>query len=64
MKSKRSAKQSTAAGPGAVEPAHDENWDQRLGFLMHDVSRMRRNVFEASEGHSVAMVGSSLLVTA
>ena len=24
---------------------HD-NWDQRLGFLMHDVSRMRRKVFD------------------
>ena len=23
----------------------EENWDQRLGFLMHDVSRLRRNVF-------------------
>jgi MarR family transcriptional regulator for hemolysin len=23
-----------------------DNWDQRLGFLMHDVSRMRRNVFD------------------
>lgn len=23
-----------------------ENWDQRLGFLMHDVSRLRRNVFD------------------
>lgn len=24
----------------------DENWDQRLGFLMHDVSRLRRSVFD------------------
>ena len=24
----------------------DENWDQRLGFLMHDVSRLRRTVFD------------------
>lgn len=23
-----------------------DNWDQRLGFLMHDVSRLRRNVFD------------------
>jgi MarR family transcriptional regulator, transcriptional regulator for hemolysin len=23
-----------------------ENWDQRLGFLMHDVSRLRRTVFD------------------
>jgi MarR family transcriptional regulator, transcriptional regulator for hemolysin len=24
----------------------EENWDQRLGFLMHDVSRLRRSVFD------------------
>ncbi|SCK10826.1 DNA-binding transcriptional regulator, MarR family [Variovorax sp. HW608] len=24
-----------------------ENWDQRLGFLMHDVSRLRRKVFDS-----------------
>lgn len=24
----------------------EENWDQRLGFLMHDVSRLRRMVFD------------------
>lgn len=24
----------------------DENWDVRLGFLMHDVSRLRRGVFD------------------
>ncbi|HIE1387984.1 TPA: MarR family winged helix-turn-helix transcriptional regulator [Pseudomonas aeruginosa] len=24
----------------------DENWDLRLGFLMHDVSRLRRMVFD------------------
>jgi DNA-binding MarR family transcriptional regulator len=29
------------AGPGAAD-----NWDQRLGFLMHDVSRLRRTVFD------------------
>jgi DNA-binding MarR family transcriptional regulator len=23
-----------------------DNWDQRLGFLMHDVSRLRRSVFD------------------
>ena len=23
-----------------------ENWEQRLGFLMHDVSRLRRKVFD------------------
>lgn len=26
--------------------AEDDNWDQRLGFLMHDVSRLRRAVFD------------------
>jgi len=25
----------------------EENWDQKLGFLMHDVSRLRRVVFDA-----------------
>lgn len=29
---------------GAVD--EHTNWDQRLGFLMHDVSRMRRIVFD------------------
>lgn len=24
----------------------EENWDARLGFLMHDVSRLRRSVFD------------------
>lgn len=32
----------TAAKPRAAS----ENWDQRLGFLMHDVSRLRRTVFD------------------
>ena len=26
--------------------ADEDNWDQRLGFLMHDVSRLRRIVFD------------------
>ncbi|MBN3788517.1 MarR family transcriptional regulator [Burkholderia sp. Ac-20353] len=31
----------------ASAKTHDEeNWDQRLGFLMHDVSRLRRIVFD------------------
>ena len=35
-------------GPDAkiTDESDDENWDQRLGFLMHDVSRLRRNVFD------------------
>lgn len=26
--------------------SYEHNWDQRLGFLMHDVSRLRRIVFD------------------
>jgi DNA-binding MarR family transcriptional regulator len=36
-------------GKAAKQPGSDarqENWDQRLGFLMHDVSRLRRKVFD------------------
>ena len=29
-----------------TKPAETENWDGRLGFLMHDVSRLRRSVFD------------------
>lgn len=49
----------SAAGPSArpagkagrpsrrtPELTDDDNWDARLGFLMHDVSRLRRNVFD------------------
>lgn len=35
----------TAAVAGFVLP-EEENWDRRLGFLMHDVSRLRRIVFD------------------
>lgn len=28
------------------KPSDVNNWDQRLGFLMHDVSRLRRSVFD------------------
>ena len=28
------------------KPPETENWDSRLGFLMHDVSRLRRSVFD------------------
>jgi DNA-binding MarR family transcriptional regulator len=45
MKSKKPVKQSLNETVDAIEGADDENWDQRLGFLMHDVSRLRRNVF-------------------
>ena len=40
----------TTASPSsrsAKAPAtQEENWDARLGFLMHDVSRLRRSVFD------------------
>lgn len=29
-----------------AKPLDAENWDSRLGFLMHDVSRLRRSVFD------------------
>ncbi|WP_213956843.1 MarR family transcriptional regulator [Variovorax sp. dw_954] len=36
-----------ARSPARPAPQIDDqdNWDQRLGFLMHDVSRLRRSVF-------------------
>lgn len=49
------AKKTSAAAPRAPAPtrkaqtkkvSESENWDQRLGFLMHDVSRLRRTVFD------------------
>jgi len=46
MKAKRPIKQSSVAATVTVDAAEGENWDQRLGFLMHDVSRLRRNVFD------------------
>jgi MarR family transcriptional regulator, transcriptional regulator for hemolysin len=30
----------------AFNLSEEENWDRRLGFLMHDVSRLRRIVFD------------------
>ena len=42
------AKPATAARKTRSAPriSDSDNWDQRLGFLMHDVSRLRRNVFD------------------
>ena len=45
------AEPQTPARPAArankpVRTNEPENWDQRLGFLMHDVSRLRRTVFD------------------
>ncbi|CAM2169673.1 MarR family transcriptional regulator, transcriptional regulator for hemolysin [Paraburkholderia sacchari] len=34
------------ASRAALRATDFDNWDQRLGFLMHDVSRLRRNVFD------------------
>ena len=39
-------KPKTMAGKPRTNPADAENWDSRLGFLMHDVSRLRRSVFD------------------
>ncbi|WP_221623386.1 MarR family winged helix-turn-helix transcriptional regulator [Burkholderia sp. Bp9143] len=37
----------TASKPSSKRSSNDgEYWDQRLGFLMHDVSRLRRTVFD------------------
>lgn len=36
----------TNAAKGRGKPTGAENWDSRLGFLMHDVSRLRRGVFD------------------
>lgn len=32
--------------PKLAATPETENWEQRLGFLMHDVSRLRRTVFD------------------
>lgn len=41
----KAAKKSTRKTKKSVS-ADEHNWDQRLGFLMHDVSRLRRIVFD------------------
>ena len=42
-----SSKRQAGAGADRRAPQVDpENWDARLGFLMHDVSRLRRIVFD------------------
>ena len=46
-RAKVTAKRLTATSGSPKEAVgSDENWDQRLGFLMHDVSRLRRTVFD------------------
>ena len=42
IKSKASRRKVADSNP----VADTENWEQRLGFLMHDVSRLRRTVFD------------------
>ena len=42
----KTSKPSKARLNGAPPRAREENWDQRLGFLMHDVSRLRRTAFD------------------
>ncbi|MES2399096.1 MAG: MarR family transcriptional regulator [Pseudomonadota bacterium] len=37
---------STKPVKARAKPVEAENWDSRLGFLMHDVSRLRRSVFD------------------
>lgn len=37
---------STTPVKARAKPVEAENWDSRLGFLMHDVSRLRRSVFD------------------
>ena len=50
LKSVRPAKAAKAVAPETVrlsaKPQPTDNWDARLGFLMHDVSRLRRGVFD------------------
>lgn len=36
----------SAARSRAPKMGDSDNWDARLGFLMHDVSRLRRSVFD------------------
>lgn len=40
------AKTAKARGASGPRISDSDNWDQRLGFLMHDVSRLRRTVFD------------------
>jgi MarR family transcriptional regulator for hemolysin len=43
----RAVKPSPGTSKSKTKRAPDEiNWDTRLGFLMHDVSRLRRTVFD------------------
>jgi DNA-binding MarR family transcriptional regulator len=37
---------SRQAAKSPARSSEEDNWDQRLGFVMHDVSRLRRVVFD------------------
>jgi len=39
-------KSATTVAANDSSRSQEDNWDQRLGFLMHDVSRLRRTVFD------------------
>lgn len=43
---RRSGRQSTMSASAEMLRSEKDNWDSRLGFLMHDVSRLRRAVFD------------------
>lgn len=46
MASKKSSLCATGKTSEGKARSSQDNWDQRLGFLMHDVSRLRRKVFD------------------
>ncbi|HEX7911650.1 MAG TPA: MarR family transcriptional regulator [Paraburkholderia sp.] len=39
-------KKASAPADNAAPQNREEGWDQRLGFLMHDVSRLRRTAYD------------------
>jgi DNA-binding MarR family transcriptional regulator len=45
-KSSPAARRKAPAPVRAAKVSEADNWDARLGFLMHDVSRLRRSVFD------------------
>jgi len=46
MPGKKTISSPTRSSKEGAAPTPQLNWDQRLGFLMHDVSRLRRKVFD------------------
>ncbi|MCY1166044.1 Transcriptional regulator SlyA [compost metagenome] len=43
---KQKPPKAAAPAKSRAKPTEADNWDSRLGFLMHDVSRLRRSVFD------------------